>query len=381
MIIGVPKEKKNNENRVALTPGGVSQLVSNGHRVLVETGAGLGSGFENEAYESAGAEIIADPKQVWDAEMVMKVKEPLPEEYVYFREGLVLFTYLHLAAEPELAQALKDKGVTAIAYETVSDGRTLPLLTPMSEVAGRMAAQIGAQFLEKPKGGKGILLAGVPGVSRGKVTIIGGGVVGTNAAKMAVGLGADVTIIDLNADRLRQLDDIFGHQIKTLISNPVNIADAVAEADLLICAVLIPGAKAPTLVTEEMVKQMKPGSVIVDVAIDQGGIVETVDHITTHDQPTYEKHGVVHYAVANMPGAVPRTSTIALTNVTVPYALQIANKGAAKALTDNAALRAGLNTANGHVTYEAVAKDLGYEYVPANKALQDESSVAGANSH
>ncbi|AUZ27689.1 alanine dehydrogenase [Bacillus cabrialesii] len=378
MIIGVPKEIKNNENRVALTPGGVSQLISNGHRVLVETGAGLGSGFENEAYVSAGAEIIADPKQVWDAEMVMKVKEPLPEEYVYFRKGLVLFTYLHLAAEPQLAQALKDKGVTAIAYETVSDGRTLPLLTPMSEVAGRMAAQIGAQFLEKPKGGKGILLAGVPGVSRGKVTIIGGGVVGTNAAKMAVGLGADVTIIDLNADRLRQLDDIFGHQIKTLISNPVNIADAVAEADFLICAVLIPGAKAPTLVTEEMVKQMKPGSVIVDVAIDQGGIVETVDHITTHDQPTYEKHGVVHYAVANMPGAVPRTSTIALTNVTVPYALQIANKGAAKALTDNAALRAGLNTANGHVTYEAVAKDLGYEYVPAEKALQDESSVAGA---
>ncbi|MBY4602193.1 MULTISPECIES: alanine dehydrogenase [Bacillus] len=378
MIIGVPKEIKNNENRVALTPGGVSQLISNGHRVLVETGAGLGSGFENEAYESAGAEIIADPKQVWDAEMVMKVKEPLPEEYIYFREGLVLFTYLHLAAEPKLAQALKDKGVTAIAYETVSDGRTLPLLTPMSEVAGRMAAQIGAQFLEKPKGGKGILLAGVPGVSRGKVTIIGGGVVGTNAAKMAVGLGADVTIIDLNADRLRQLDDIFGHQIKTLISNPVNIADAVAEADLLICAVLIPGAKAPTLVTEEMVKQMKPGSVIVDVAIDQGGIVETVDHITTHDQPTYEKHGVVHYAVANMPGAVPRTSTIALTNVTVPYALQIANKGTLKALTDNTALRAGLNTANGHVTYEAVAKDLGYEYVPAEKALQDESSVAGA---
>ncbi|MCY8452784.1 alanine dehydrogenase [Bacillus spizizenii] len=378
MIIGVPKEIKNNENRVALTPGGVSQLISNGHRVLVETGAGLGSGFENEAYESAGAEIIADPKQVWDAEMVMKVKEPLPEEYVYFREGLVLFTYLHLAAEPKLAQALKDKGVTAIAYETVSQGRTLPLLTPMSEVAGRMAAQIGAQFLEKPKGGKGILLAGVPGVSRGKVTIIGGGVVGTNAAKMAVGLGADVTIIDLNADRLRQLDDIFGHQIKTLISNPVNIADAVAEADLLICAVLIPGAKAPTLVTEEMVKQMKPGSVIVDVAIDQGGIVETVDHITTHDQPTYEKHGVVHYAVANMPGAVPRTSTIALTNVTVPYALQIANKGAAKALADNAALKAGLNTANGHVTYEAVAKDLGYEYVPAEKALEDESSVAGA---
>ncbi|MEQ5999761.1 alanine dehydrogenase [Bacillus amyloliquefaciens] len=376
MIIGVPKEIKNNENRVALTPGGVSQLIGNGHRVLVESGAGLGSGFTNEDYVSAGAEILEDRKQVWDAEMVMKVKEPLAEEYAYFRQGLVLFTYLHLAAEPELAKALTEKGVTAIAYETVTDGRSLPLLTPMSEVAGRMAAQIGAQFLEKPKGGKGILLAGVPGVSRGKVTIIGGGGVGTNAAKMAVGLGADVTMIDLNADRLRQLDDIFGHQIKTLMSNPVNIADSVAEADLLICAVLIPGAKAPTLVTEEMVKQMKPGSVIVDVAIDQGGIVETVDHITTHDNPTYEKHGVVHYAVANMPGAVPRTSTLALTNVTVPYALQIANKGAAQAIADNPALKAGLNTANGHVTYEAVAKDLGYDYVPAEKAMQGSAAKA-----
>ncbi|MGW7759836.1 alanine dehydrogenase [Bacillus velezensis] len=376
MIIGVPKEIKNNENRVALTPGGVSQLIGNGHRVLVESGAGLGSGFTNEDYVSTGAEILEDRKQVWDAEMVMKVKEPLAEEYAYFRQGLVLFTYLHLAAEPELAKALTEKGVTAIAYETVTDGRSLPLLTPMSEVAGRMAAQIGAQFLEKPKGGKGILLAGVPGVSRGKVTIIGGGGVGTNAAKMAVGLGADVTMIDLNADRLRQLDDIFEHQIKTLMSNPVNIADSVAEADLLICAVLIPGAKAPTLVTEEMVKQMKPGSVIVDVAIDQGGIVETVDHITTHDNPTYEKHGVVHYAVANMPGAVPRTSTLALTNVTVPYALQIANKGAAQAIADSPALKAGLNTANGHVTYEAVARDLGYDYVPAEKAMQGSAAKA-----
>ncbi|PAD64225.1 alanine dehydrogenase [Bacillus siamensis] len=376
MIIGVPKEIKNNENRVALTPGGVSQLIGNGHRVLVESGAGLGSGFTNEDYVSAGAEILEDRQQVWDAEMVMKVKEPLAEEYAYFRQGLILFTYLHLAAEPELAKALTEKGVTAIAYETVTDGRSLPLLTPMSEVAGRMAAQIGAQFLEKPKGGKGILLAGVPGVSRGKVTIIGGGGVGTNAAKMAVGLGADVTMIDLNADRLRQLDDIFGHQIKTLISNPVNIANSVAEADLLICAVLIPGAKAPTLVTEEMVKQMKPGSVIVDVAIDQGGIVETVDHITTHDNPTYEKHGVVHYAVANMPGAVPRTSTLALTNVTVPYALEIANKGAAKAIAESPALKAGLNTANGHVTYEAVAKDLGYDYVPAEKAMQGSAAKA-----
>jgi alanine dehydrogenase len=277
---------------------------------------------------------------------------------------------LHLAAEPALAKALTDNGVTAIAYETVESNRTLPLLTPMSEVAGRMSAQIGAQFLEKPKGGKGILLAGVPGVRRGKVTIIGGGVVGTNAAKVAIGLGADVTIIDLSPDRLRQLDDIFGNSIQTLMSNPLNIAQAVAESDLVIGAVLIPGAKAPKLVTEEMIKSMTPGSVIVDVAIDQGGIFETVDRITTHDNPTYEKHGVVHYAVANMPGAVPRTSTIALTNVTVPYALQIANKGAQKAIADNASLKAGLNTAGGCVTYEAVAADLGYDYVTPEAALE-----------
>ncbi|HZH58745.1 MAG TPA: alanine dehydrogenase [Metabacillus sp.] len=373
MIIGVPKEIKNNENRVALTPGGVTQLVAFGHRVLIEDQAGAGSGFENEDYQQAGAEIIDTAAKVWEeAEMVMKVKEPLPSEYAYFRKGLILFTYLHLAAEPDLAQALKDSGVTAIAYETVTVNRTLPLLTPMSEVAGRMAAQIGAQFLEKPKGGKGILLAGVPGVSRGKVTIIGGGVVGTNAAKMAIGLGADVTIIDLSADRLRQLDDIFGTQIKTLMSNPMNIATAVAEADLLICAVLIPGAKAPTLVTEEMVQAMKPGSVIVDVAIDQGGIVETVDHITTHDNPTYEKHGVLHYAVANMPGAVPRTSTIALTNVTVPYALQIANTGVYRAISESPALQAGVNVMDGEITYKAVADDLGYVYKSVKEVLQRE---------
>lgn len=375
MIIGVPGEIKNNENRVALTPGGVTQFTAAGHKVIVQKDAGIGSGFTNEDYAAAGAVIAEDVKDVWAAEMVMKVKEPLPSEYGFFREGLILFTYLHLAAEPALAEALKNKGVTAIAYETVSAGRTLPLLTPMSEVAGRMAAQIGAQFLEKPKGGKGILLAGVPGVSRGKVTIIGGGVVGTNAAKMAIGLGADVTIIDLSADRLRELDDIFGNQIKTLMSNPVNIANAVAEADLLICAVLIPGAKAPTLVSEAMVQSMKPGSVIVDVAIDQGGIVETVDHITTHDNPTYVKHGVVHYAVANMPGAVPRTSTLALTNVTVPYALQIANKGVNKAIVENAALKAGVNAAKGDITYEAVARDLGYTYVPVDVALDKEIAV------
>lgn len=373
MIIGVPKEIKNNENRVALTPGGVTQLVAFGHRVLIEDQAGVGSGFENADYQQAGADIIDTAANVWEeAEMVMKVKEPLPSEYAYFRKGLILFTYLHLAAEPDLAQALKDSGVTAIAYETVSVNRTLPLLTPMSEVAGRMAAQIGAQFLEKPKGGKGILLAGVPGVSRGKVTIIGGGVVGTNAAKMAIGLGADVTIIDLSADRLRQLDDIFGTQIKTLMSNPMNIATSVAEADLLICAVLIPGAKAPTLVTEEMVQAMKPGTVIVDVAIDQGGIVETVDHITTHDNPTYEKHGVLHYAVANMPGAVPRTSTIALTNVTVPYALQIANTGVYRAISESPALQAGVNAMDGEITYKAVADDLGYVYKSVKEVLQRE---------
>ncbi|KOO37338.1 alanine dehydrogenase [Priestia koreensis] len=373
MIIGVPTEIKNNENRVALTPAGVNALINNGHTVLVQSEAGMGSGFTNEDYTSAGATIVSLAADVWaQSEMIMKVKEPLASEYDYFRPGLILFTYLHLAAEPALARALTEKGVTAIAYETVQVGRALPLLTPMSEVAGRMAAQIGAQFLEKPKGGKGILLAGVPGVSRGKVTIIGGGVVGTNAAKLAIGLGADVTLVDLSLERLRQIDDIFGNQIKTLVSNPLNIADAVAEADLLICAVLIPGAKAPKLVTEEMVKSMKPGSVIVDVAIDQGGIVETVDHITTHDQPTYEKHGVVHYAVANMPGAVPRTSTIALTNATVPYAMEIANKGVLKAIVGNPSLRLGLNVANGVITYEAVARDLGYEYVTVEKALEKE---------
>ncbi|MEH7392527.1 alanine dehydrogenase, partial [Bacillus sp. JJ1474] len=284
---------------------------------------------------------------------------------------LVLFTYLHLAAEPELAKALVDTGVTAIAYETVEVNRTLPLLTPMSEVAGRMATQIGAQFLQKTNGGKGILLAGVPGVSRGKVTIVGGGVVGINAAKMAIGLGAQVTIIDLSPERLRQLDDIFGNNIQTLMSNPFNIAQAVKESDLVVGAVLIPGAKAPKLVTEEMVKTMAPGSVVIDVAVDQGGIFETVDHITTHDNPTYEKHGVVHYAVANMPGAVPRTSTIALTNVTINYALQIANKGVKKAVEDNASLKLGVNVLNGNITYQAVAKDLGYEYVSVDQAFEN----------
>ncbi|KML35544.1 MULTISPECIES: alanine dehydrogenase [Cytobacillus] len=376
MIIGVPKEIKNNENRVAATPASVDALVKAGHKVLVEIDAGIGSGFTNEDYTEVGAVIVDTAAEAWAAEMVMKVKEPLASEYGYFREGLVLFTYLHLAAEPELAKALTEKGVTAIAYETVEVNRTLPLLTPMSEVAGRMSAQIGAQFLQKTNGGMGILLAGVPGVSRGKVTIVGGGVVGINAAKMAIGLGAQVTIIDLSPERLRQLDDIFGNSIQTLMSNPFNIAEAVKDADLVIGAVLIPGAKAPKLVTEEMIKTMKPGSVVVDVAIDQGGIFETVDHITTHDNPTYDKHGVVHYAVANMPGAVPRTSTIALTNVTINYALQIANKGVVKAIEDNAALKLGVNVVNGSITYPAVAKDLGYEYVSVEDAF---AKVKAAN--
>jgi len=303
--------------------------------------------------------------------MVMKVKEPLPSEYNYFRDGLILFTYLHLAPEPQLTKALLDKKVVGIAYETVQlPNQSLPLLTPMSEAAGRMAAQVGAQFLEKVYGGKGILLSGVPGVQRGKVTIIGGGVAGMNAAKMAVGLGAKVTIIDVNPDRLRQLEDILGADVTTLISNQYNIAHAVKESDLVIGAVLIPGAKAPKLVTEEMVKAMRPGGVIVDIAIDQGGVFETTDRITTHDQPTYVKHGVVHYAVANMPGAVPRTSTIALTNVTVPYAVEIANKGFCKACLDNEALLKGINTLEGVVTYQAVAEAQGLVYKAASVLLK-----------
>ncbi len=371
MKIGVPKEIKNNENRVAITPSGVFHFVNQGHEVFVEKGAGIGSGFLDDQYVQAGAQIVERAEEAWGQEMVMKVKEPLPEEYSYFREGLILFTYLHLAAEASLTKALTDAKVVGIAYETVQlPNRSLPLLTPMSEVAGRMSSQIGAQFLEKPKGGKGILLSGVPGVQRGKVTIIGGGVAGTNAAKIAIGLGADVTIIDLNVERLRQLEDIFGKEIKTLMSNPMNIAEAVQESDLVIGAVLIPGAKAPKLVTEEMIKSMKPGSVVVDIAIDQGGIFETTDRITTHDNPTYTKHDVLHYAVANMPGAVPRTSTMALTNVTVPYAVDIANKGYIKACVQNEALLKGINTLQGFVTYAAVADAHGLVYSDAHTLLK-----------
>ncbi|MBQ0139708.1 MAG: alanine dehydrogenase [Kurthia sp.] len=370
MKIGIPKEIKNNENRVAITPAGVVNFKVSGHDVVVEKNAGIGSGFNDEEYIEAGAEIV-DQAGAWDVDMVMKVKEPVSSEYKFFSEGLILFTYLHLAPEPELTKALIDSKVTAIAYETVQlRNRSLPLLTPMSEVAGRMATQIGAQYLEKQEGGKGILLGGVPGVARGKVAIIGGGMAGANAAKIAIGMGADVTVVDLSPERLRELDDQFGTDIHTLISNPYNIANVVKEADLVIGAVLIPGAKAPKLVSEEMIKSMTPGSVVVDIAIDQGGIFETSDRITTHDEPTYVKHGVVHYAVANMPGAVPRTATIALTNNTVPYAVQIANKGYAKACLENEALAKGLNVLDGHVTYEAVAQALGYDYVSAESLLE-----------
>ncbi|TGB04060.1 alanine dehydrogenase [Halobacillus salinus] len=370
MKIGIPREIKNNENRVAMTPSGVVSLTNEGHEVFVETQAGMGSSFTDEQYVEAGATIVSTAKEAWSKEMVMKVKEPLPEEFDYFYDGLILFTYLHLAPEPELTKALVENRVTAIAYETVqAPNGSLPLLTPMSEVAGRMASQIGAQFLEKSYGGKGVLLGGIPGVRRGRVTVIGGGVVGTNAAKIAMGLGADVTIIDLSPERLRQLDDIFGSDINTLMSNPLNIQEALEESDLVIGAVLIPGAKAPKLVSEDVVKSMKEGSVIVDVAIDQGGIFETTDRITTHDNPTYEKHGVLHYAVANMPGAVPRTSTIGLTNVTVPYALQLANKGYVKACQDNEALLKGINTLEGYVTYKAVAEAQDLQFADAKNLI------------
>ncbi|EUJ42158.1 alanine dehydrogenase [Brochothrix campestris] len=364
MIIGIPKEIKNNENRVGITPAGVANFVKNGHHVIIETKAGLGSHITDQQFSDAGATIVVTAAEVWQAEMVIKVKEPLAAEYGYFYEGLILFTYLHLAAEPALAGALVDKKVTAIAYETIQlPDNSLPLLVPMSEIAGRMSIQIGAQFLENPHGGKGILLAGVPGVRRAKVVIVGGGSAGTNAARIAIGMGAQVTILDISAKRLAQLDDQFGNTISTLISDPYHLAAAVSEADLVIGAVLIPGAKAPKLVSEEMVKAMSPGSVLVDIAIDQGGIFATSDHITTHDQPTYVKHGIVHYAVANMPGAVAQTATYALTNVTIPYAVRIANRGVTQSMTKEPAILKGLNAMSGHITYEAVATDLNMSYV------------------
>lgn len=372
MIIGTVKEIKNNENRIGLTPAGVNALCAHGHTVLVEKGAGVGSGFSDAEYEKTGATIIADKKAVFDkAEMIIKVKEPLPEEYDLFHAGQILFTYLHLAPEPELAKALLAKKVIGIAYETIESAKgSLPLLSPMSEVAGRMAVQVGAQLLEKIYGGKGILLSGVPGVESAQVVIVGGGNVGTNAAKMAIGLGARVTIIDKSIERLNYLDDIFGGKLVTVVSNSFNIATWVRKADLLIGAVLLPGAKTPKLVTEEMVKTMEPGSVIVDVAIDQGGSVETIDRITSHSDPTFLKHGVVHYSVANMPGAVARTSTLALTNATIDYAVQIADKGYKKAVQENCGLAKGVNVIDGKVTYQAVADALGLQFTPLAEALK-----------
>lgn len=371
MIVGVPKEIKNNENRVAITPAGVQAMVKAGHQVVIEKNAGVGSGFSDDDYRQAGAEVLQDARAVFQtADMIMKVKEPLPPEYDLFSEGQVLFTYLHLAPEPELTRLLMKKKIVAIAYETVQlDDGSLPLLMPMSEVAGRMAVQIGAQFLEKVYGGRGILLGGVPGVPPANVVIIGGGIVGMNAAKMAAGMGAQVTVLDISAEKLRYLDDVFQGRVVTLMSNSYNIAQAVRRADLLIGAVLIPGARAPKLVTEEMVKTMKPGSVIVDVAIDQGGSIETVDRVTTHAEPTYVKHGVIHYSVANMPGAVPRTSTLALTNATLPYALELANKGYLRAIRENRALARGVNVYNGFVTYKAVAEAHGLPYRPLAEVL------------
>lgn len=362
MIIGVPKEIKANENRVAATPADVGDLVQQGHDVWVETDAGTGSRFTDEEYKDAGAEIKDTAAEVWEAKMVIKVKEPLKEEYEYFYDGLILFTYLHLANDKPLTEALIENNVASLGYETISVKGKLPLLKPMSEVAGRYAAQAGAQFLQHRYGGSGILLSGVPGVERGNVVIIGGGVVGLNAAKIAMGLGARVTILDVDAERLAEIDDLYGSKIDTLMSNSANIADVVKDADVVIGSVLIPGAKAPVLVTEDMVKSMRPGSVVVDVAVDQGGNFETTDGSTTHDDPIYEKHGILHYAVANIPGAVPRTATIGLTNVTMRYIQMVANKGLEKAFRNNKSLMRGVNVYDGLVTNEGVAKALDMDY-------------------
>lgn len=371
MKIGVPKEIKNNENRVSITPAGVVALIKCGHTVVIEKEAGLGSGFLDEDYLNVGAIIVENAQEAWQQDMVIKVKEPLPKEYKYFREKLILFTYLHLAPAPELTKALMENKVIAIAYETVQlDDNSLPLLVPMSEVAGRLAPQLACEFLHEQYGGKGIVIGGVTGTPRGKITIIGGGIAGLNAIKMAVGLEAQVTVIDLNPKRLAYLDDIFGNKISTLISNPYNIAQAVKQSDVVIGAVLIPGASAPKLVTEDMIKTMSKGSVVIDIAIDQGGIFETTDRITTHDDPIYTKYGVIHYAVANMPGVVPRTSTIALTNATLPYMVSIANKGYKNALLENKSLLKGLNVIDGKVTFEAVAKAQGLECFCPKEALQ-----------
>src|SRR4051812_9219517 len=370
MKIGVPKEIKTNENRIALVPAGAEALIAAGHSVLVETGAGLGSGFSNEDYTGVGASIAPDAATVWkDSEMIMKVKEPIEKEWPHMRRGQLIFTYFHFAADEKLTQAHLKSGATCVAYETVElPTRELPLLTPMSEVAGRMAVQEGAKYLEKLYGGRGVLLGGVPGVPPAKVVILGGGIVGINAAKMAAGMGAKVTILDLSLERLRYLSDVMPANCVMIHSNRHNVLQEISDADLVVGAVLIPGAKAPKLVRKEDLKKMQPGSVIVDVAIDQGGCVETIK-ATTHENPTYVVDGIIHYGVANMPGGVPRTSTLALTNATLPYAMQLANKGWKKALRENAALLKGLNMAEGKVTYPGVAEAFGMKLEDPAKFL------------
>ncbi|MEH6576929.1 MAG: alanine dehydrogenase [Amphritea sp.] len=370
MLIGIPKEIKNHEYRIGMTPAGVRELVANGHDVMVQRDGGTSIGLTNEQYEAAGAKLIDTPEEIFaTADMIIKVKEPQPNECKMLRSGQLLFTYLHLAPDPKQTKLLVESDCVAVAYETVTDAqRGLPLLAPMSEVAGRMAIQAGAHALEKAQGGLGVLLGGVPGVSPAKVTVIGGGVVGINAARMAIGLGADVTILDRSLPRLKELDALYGPQLKTLYSSADSVEQEVTQADLVIGAVLIPGAAAPKLVSREMLKKMKNGSVLVDVAIDQGGCFET-SHATTHEEPTYEVEGVVHYCVANMPGGVARTSTFALTNATLPFALALANKGYKQALSDDPHLLNGLNVHRGAITFEAVAKDLGLDYVSAADAI------------
>lgn len=377
MKIGLPKEIKDNEYRVGLTPAGVHALAGAGHTVYVEKSAGEGSGFTDEQYVSAGATMLETADEVWAAgDMIVKVKEPIAPEYPRMRENQLLFTYLHLAPEFELTKQMMERNVTGVAYETITDkqGR-LPLLTPMSEVAGRMSVQVGATYLEKMNGGKGILLGGVPGVPAANVVIIGGGIVGTEAAKMAVGLGAKVTIIDRNLDRLRQLDDIFLSKVQTLASSRYQIEEAISHADLVIGAVLVVGAAAPKLVTRDMLHLIPQGAVLVDVAVDQGGCFETT-RATTHSNPTYYEEGVLHYCVANMPGAVPRTSTFALTNATLPYALDLANKGFERAIADDAGLWEGVNTYAGKCTYEAVATSQNIEYTPLDSLIDRKANAA-----
>lgn len=368
MVIGIPKEIKAYENRVAVIPSGVMDFIKAGHKVYIEKDAGLGSGFTDEEYVRAGAQVLKTAKEIYDAtNMVYKVKEPLGQEYGLLRKEQTLFAYLHLAPDAEQTNALLKAGVTAIAYETVQlENKSLPLLAPMSEIAGRMSVQVGAYLLQKSNSGSGILLGGVSGVAPGHVVIIGGGIVGINAAKMAAGLGARVTVLDVTTERLSYIYDVLQGRVETLMSNDYNVAQAVAGADLVIGAVLIPGARAPKIVTEKMVANMRPGSVLVDVAIDQGGCIESIDRLTSHDNPYFIKHGVVHYSVPNMPGAVPRTSTIALSNATMPYALQIANKGAEAAMRENPALLKGLNIYKGKVTNMAVAEAQGIKHEAVN---------------